>query len=243
MPASESDTLIHPATGAGLIFNAAACGPQPAPDLLEPAAYAPTDRQRVGARGGRGSAWFVQSVCGPAVLRHYRRGGLFGRVIREHYLWLGAEATRCVREYRLLRRLHELGLPVPNPLAAGWWRQGLVYRQALLTARIPDTQSLAERLAASATLAPWEAAGQTIAQFHRHGLRHADLNAHNVLCGADGRIWLIDFDRCRLGPPSRPWAEDNLRRLRRSLVKLGGVDGETGWQRLYDAWRIELVRR
>src|SRR5690606_1823588 len=45
--------------------------------------------------GGRQAAWFVQlpnAVQG--VLRHYRRGGLIAKLIRDQYLWTGAQRTR-----------------------------------------------------------------------------------------------------------------------------------------------------
>ena len=43
--------------------------------------------------------------------------------------------------------------------------------------------------------APWEAAGRLIARFHRAGLDHADLNAHNLLFDDAGNGWMIDLDR------------------------------------------------
>lgn len=232
---TDSDSLIRPA-GAGLLYDRGACGEQSSLALLDPDSYADAARP-VSARGGRGAAWFVSGACGEAVLRHYRRGGLMGRVNADRYFWLGAERTRCVREYRLLRQLHRQGLPVPAPLAAGWWRSGLFYRQALLTARIAATQSLAQLVEADAAQAPWQAVGQTIARFHLAGVWHADLNAHNILRDDAGRIWLIDFDRCVRGPqPSQERSVQNLQRLRRSLRKVAHEQGEEGWRHLHAAW-------
>ena len=67
-----------------------------------------------------------------------------------------------------------------------------------------------------------EEAGRLIARFHREGLDHADLNAHNLLFDGNGRGWMIDFDRGRLRIPATGWREGNLRRLLRSLHKLRG---------------------
>jgi 3-deoxy-D-manno-octulosonic acid kinase len=82
--------------------------------------------------------------------------------------------------------------------------------------------------------------GTAIAQFHRTGVDHADLNAHNILIDASDRVHLIDFDRARLRRPGR-WRERNLARLRRSLDKLAaggsGRFAEADWQRLLAAYR------
>ena len=71
--------------------------------------------------------------------------------------------------------------------------------------------------------APWEETGRLIARFHRAGLDHADLNAHNILFDVTGQGWMIDFDRCRLRIPDTAWRERNLARLKRSLLKLRGA--------------------
>ncbi|MEE7561082.1 3-deoxy-D-manno-octulosonic acid kinase, partial [Xanthomonas sp. Kuri4-2] len=70
--------------------------------------------------------------------------------------------------------------------------------------------------------APWEETGRLIARFHRAGLDHADLNAHNILFDGNHQGWLIDFDRGVLRIPATRWRERNLARLQRSLVKLRG---------------------
>ena len=166
----------------------------------------------------------VRGDLGEAVLRHYRRGGLVGRWIEDHYLFLGASRVRSVREFLLLAELLRRGLPVPRPLLAGWRREGLFYRADLMTRRVPEAMTLAERLRADAS-PPWARIGATLARFHREGAFHADLNAHNILIDAAGMVWLIDFDRGALRVPSQDWQRANLRRLRRSLDKLGGVAG------------------
>ena len=69
----------------------------------------------------------------------------------------------------------------------------------------------------------WDAAGALVARFHRQGLDHADLNAHNLLFDDQGRGWMIDFDRSRLRIPATGWREANLARLQRSLHKRAGA--------------------
>lgn len=221
---------------AGLLFDPRHCTGLAGPEALRPEHYGAAAR-RVGD-GGRGSAWFVPSTCGDAVLREYRRGGLFGRLVRRRYLWRGEDAARCVREFRLTQRLRGLGLPVPMPLAAAWWRHGPACEQALLTAHIAGAQPLGVALARGEAQLPWAEAGALIARFHAAGLDHVDLNANNLLRDADGKLWLIDFDRCALGAPDPARASANLRRLRRSLVKLGGEQaGAAAHEAVLRGWR------
>ncbi len=180
------------------------------------------DKARQVASGGRGGAWYVETPLGPAVLRQYLRGGWAASVSRDRYLWRSANRVRSFVEFRLTRKLHAQGLPVPRPIAASYRRRGLGYRTAILLQRLEGVQTLAERVAMDAADAPWEETGQLVARFHRAGLDHADLNAHNILFNAGGQGWLIDFDKGRLRIPDTGWRERNLARLRRSLLKVRG---------------------
>ncbi len=172
--------------------------------------------------GGRGEIAFVETPIGACVLRHYHRGGLMARVSADRYLWTGASRTRAFREFRLLAELANLGVPVSPPVAARYVREGLRYRGDLLTRRIENADTLAERLA-RASLDPElaERVGLAIARLHVANVWHADLNAHNILIDDKGVVWLIDFDRGRVRKPKLAWQQANLARLRRSLVKLG----------------------
>ena len=173
----------------------------------------------IGAARGRGSAWFLRHGGRELVLRHYRRGGIFGPWLGDRYLWLGFDCSRAAREWNLLADLHARGLPVPRPIAASVRRTGLVYRADLVTERIAAAESLAQRLARERLDAEhWRAVGRCIRQFHAVGVYHADLNAHNVLLAAS-RVYLVDFDRGRCRAHGT-WQAANLARLRRSLDKL-----------------------
>ena len=114
-------------------------------------------------------------------------------------------------------------LPVPEPIAASYLRRGLSYRAWILIERLPDVRSLADLVAESPADAPWEQTGRLIARFHRAGLDHADLNAHNILFDSLGKGWLIDLDRGQLRIPETRWRARNLARLERSLLKLRGA--------------------
>ena len=228
----------------------------PGPELFEPAYWAEqtalSETQNVTKKtAGRGSVLFIRDGERQWVLRHYRRGGLVGKVLTDQYVWLGAEATRCFREWRLLAHLQALGLPVPAPVAARYVRAGLIYRADLLTATIPQTQTLAERLQpALLEVALWQRLGVTLARFHAIGVHHADLNANNILFDADDQVHVLDFDRGRIRDVQANWINAVLARLLRSLVKLRERRGlhfvELDWQALrkaHDQRLEELLAR
>jgi 3-deoxy-D-manno-octulosonic acid kinase len=169
---------------------------------------------------GRGNTLFLRKGQSEFVLRHYLRGGLVRPVIRQHYFWLGEDASRGFAEFRLLAKLQARGLPVPVPAAARYIRHGPVYTADIITVRIPGIRSLSDRLTASETdLNFWQQLGAGIHRFHRAGVFHADLNVSNVQLDDGDALWLLDFDRGRLLPPG-PWQQRNLARFHRSLRKL-----------------------
>lgn len=172
--------------------------------------------------GGRGSVFFLDDGAQQLVLRRYRRGGLVARFSRDRYLWLGEARNRAFRELRLLGRLLELGLPVPVPVAAAYIRRGLGYQASLVTLRLPGSRSLAAAwLAGDLDEAHWCSVGRCIRRFHDAGVEHPDLNAHNIMLGQLGEVWLLDFDRARLREPGR-WHQGPIERLARSLAKIAG---------------------
>lgn len=178
----------------------------------------------VGEAIGRGSAWFIDAPFGPVVLRQFLRGGWVARISRKHYFYTGVESSRPFREFKILAALHEQGLPVPRPVAALCEHQGFVSTGALITARIPAVQTLADLLPgynedSALDAAVWGSIGKCIRQFHAAGLWHADLNARNIMLNDRSEVFLIDFDRARLTPGKAVNGEGNLQRLHRSLIK------------------------
>lgn len=178
--------------------------------------------------GGRGSVHFIDDGPRHWVLRRYLRGGVAASFARDRYWYLGEDRTRPFREFRLLARLRELGLPVPVPVAAGYRRAMLTYVAELVTERLAGTQSLAELVRTGRmSAADWEAIGRSLRRFHDAGVQHADLNAHNVLMDGSGAVWLVDFDRGRMRAPGA-WRGRVLGRLARSLAKVSG--GSIAWR-------------
>ena len=175
------------------------------------------------------------------MLRHYYRGGLIGRLISDQFLWLGESMTRCFREWLLLEQLTQMDLPVPRPVAARYSRSGLIYRADLITVRLPDVETLSVRFARGGVSAEtWGRVGECIARFHRAGVWHADLNAHNVQIDAAGQIYLLDFDRGRIRPAARGWQQSNLARLQRSLMKVSNSsDGALHFSAQEWRWLLE----
>lgn len=189
------------------------------------------------AVAGRGSACKIELEGHACFLRHYRRGGLIGKLLHDQYLWLGAARTRVVREMVITQKLHDLGLPAPLVVGGRLSRAGLTYRCDLITQALPVEASMAEALP-TLDERRWAQIGTVIAKFHAAGLWHADLNTHNIQLSSD-EVWIIDFDRAVFKSPERQWQQANLQRLWRSVCKVSG--GETpallsGWAALLSAY-------
>ena len=209
--------LASTARGA-MLYDASRCG-QPDERMFECEPWRARGLLEEAA-GGRGTVAFVRDGARRWVLRHYRRGGLVARLLDDSYLWSGADRTRAFREWRLLRELHGTGLPVPAPVAARYERSGLLYRADLITEELPTRLTLSQALAtAPLDASTWRAIGACVGRLHAHGVHHADLNAHNLLLGTQGEVYVLDFDRGRIRPRGS-WEQAVLERLQRSLRKI-----------------------
>jgi len=202
-------------------------------DPVDLAAFGRVER----AARGRGASFLVRGAKGlpSCYLRQYRRGGWLGSLWFDRYLWLGERRTRAFRELTLLAEIEALGLPAARGVAARYRRRGGIYRAELLTLAIEGAQPLSMRLS-DLEEGVWWRIGAVVRRFHDAGIRHADLNAHNILIDAAGGIHLIDFDRGARVPPGR-WRQRNLSRLARSLAKLSGPRSDSAqWKALLDGY-------
>ncbi|MFQ6022010.1 MAG: 3-deoxy-D-manno-octulosonic acid kinase [Acidiferrobacterales bacterium] len=169
---------------------------------------------------GRGPTYFIRIEGNDWVLRHYHRGGIVGRFLKDSYLWTGIHRTRAWREWRMLGKLWEWGLPVPRPIVARVLRRGPFYKADIITQRLTNTRSLTELIRErSLNKQKWKAIGICIRRFHGAGVYHPDITADNILLTQEKDVYLIDFDNCELRDQCQGWRLKNLARLRRSLIK------------------------
>lgn len=212
----------------------------------------------VGSAQGRGTTWFVdlaramkqdaqQSELKHAALRHYRRGGLFGKIVKDHYLFTSWEQTRSLQEFNLLTHLAKAGVNVPRPIAAQAKKLNFCYQADILTQKIPNARDLVAILQEN-TLSKdaYMNIGKEVRKLHDAYVNHTDLNIHNILLDESGKVWIIDFDKCHFeqeqNKPS-PWQAKNLARLKRSFVKEVNKrqikwQESSDWQALLDGYYL-----
>ena len=204
-------------------------------------------QQRIlGSASGRGTTWFLRSqdLFGVnTALRHYYRGGLWGKLVRDRYQFSYLAKTRSFQEFSLLHKLHQAGLAVPKPIAAKVEKNGWSYRADILLEKIENAQDLTALLQQqSLAKTVWQQIGRLIRALHNMQICHTDLNAHNILVqqqNGEEKCWLIDFDKC--GEKSGDfWKIQNLERLQRSFYKevqrMGIKFEQQNWQDLLAAY-------
>ncbi|VAW53830.1 3-deoxy-D-manno-octulosonic acid kinase [hydrothermal vent metagenome] len=172
--------------------------------------------------GGIGRAKVVYFSQGEKlfVLKHYYRGGVIASIIKDHYFGFRIVKSRAFREFRLLKKMHELGLSVPVAVAAQVEKGLLFYQADLITEEIKNAKTLSDVLSNNVLNDDnWQKIGRCIKQFHQKNIYHADLNARNILLTEDLKIYLIDFDNSYIRLGSSAWKMANLSRLKRSLLK------------------------
>lgn len=169
---------------------------------------------------GRAKVVYFELENKTLVLKHYLRGGIPASITKDRYLWSGLEKTRAFKEWRLLKKMQTLNLPVPTAVAAHVKKGFFTYQADLITEEIKDAKTLADILSKAALdEAGWSEIGACIKMFHQHDIYHADLNARNILITDADEIYLIDFDNCYVRVSSETWKMANLARLKRSLLK------------------------
>ena len=195
---------------------------------------------------GRAKVIYFELEDRALVLKHYFRGGLPAAISKDSYLWSGIERSRAFKEWRLLKKMQTLDLPVPTAVAAHVKKGLIAYQADLITEEIKSTKTLADVLCERAFAKDgWFELGACIKKFHHHGVYHSDLNARNILVTDLGDIYLIDFDNSYLRVSSETWKRGNLVRLKRSLLKFkrntaGFNFNEDDWSALLRGYEAEL---
>ncbi len=229
-------------TGGVMLYDASRAGNAPNAAWFD-VAYWRERGELDGEAQGRGTTHFIHTGKQNFVLRHYRRGGLVARVMKDRYFWRDESSTRAFAEWQLLYHLHRAGLPVPAPVACRYRRHGLTYSADLITERLMDSMSLASALRRRGLpILGWITIGRCLRSFHDLGVFHADLNAHNIMLAGDDSVYLIDFDRGRLRKPGmwcdgEPGATEAVARKGHLRIAAGALSGEADWHGLLDGYR------
>lgn len=176
----------------------------------------------LGIYKGRGITWFLDTTPELGmniVLRHYYRGGLFGKFVKDTYFATDIKNTRAYKEFLLLQQMLSFGLPVPRPVAIQIKKTLCFYQADIMLEQLENTQDLSGYLQTqNLSTEQYERLGELIRTLHNHQVHHSDLNIHNILLDQEGNFWLIDFDKCRI-EQGESWKQSNLDRLLRSFRK------------------------
>ena len=86
---------------------------------------------------GRGTTYFFEHNKNEYVLRHYRRGGLIGKMLSDQYLYTGPEQSRAWQEFTLLQHMCTLDLACPAPIAAMLNGEVCITKQILFQQKSP----------------------------------------------------------------------------------------------------------
>jgi 3-deoxy-D-manno-octulosonic acid kinase len=170
---------------------------------------------------GRGGVGLLHVGGVELVVRPYRRGGAFGRLLADRY----SGPARARRELELLHGLRDDGVPVVVPVAALARRQRAFWRLRLCTERLAEGLPVPAFLAAAprARRHAAEAVGVVLRLAFAAGLVHPDLHPDNVLCREQGdkvRAVLVDLDRARRRPTVTPrMRDDMLARMQRYVMR------------------------
>ncbi|MGN0902095.1 MAG: 3-deoxy-D-manno-octulosonic acid kinase, partial [Succinivibrio sp.] len=155
------------------------------------------NQQDLSFKKGRGKTLMFSKNSISLVLRHYRRGGLTGKLLGDIFLFFEKLKHRAFDEFNMLIRMQEIGLKVPEAVAAKEINFGLYLRQDIVIKRLDgfeDLSSVIDRR--PLTKEEFESIGNTIRSFFEKDIMHTDLNIRNILINDQREVYLIDFDKC-----------------------------------------------
>ena len=194
------------------------------------------------------------------IKKHFFRKGLM-TFLDDKYIRpiFGLTKTRSYAEFYILNFLYKNDFNTCKPIV-GWitHQNILFYRANLIVERLGNTVTLSEYMKKNANKALFINIGQQISSMHNLGVYHGDLNAHNILIKVSEKsdnetsepsietsdIYIIDFDKSLMGINRKIFStlmNNNLSRLKRSLIKLGYKDYlNKYWESLLEAYSSSL---
>ncbi|MGN0894528.1 MAG: 3-deoxy-D-manno-octulosonic acid kinase [Succinivibrio sp.] len=176
--------------------------------------------QNVELRGGRGQTLLYIKDNMNLVLRHYKRGGLIGKVLSDKFFFFEPNSHRAADEFKLLQYMLSQNLPVPQPVIVREERGIIHIRQDIVIKRLTGYQDLSYILKERAlTKNEFYSIGKTIKLFFDVGILHTDLNIRNILMNEEGKICIIDFDKCFKRTMTKDLRKNVIDRLKRSFIK------------------------
>ncbi len=161
--------------------------------------YRKSQKQDLSGRGR--TVRLLLNGVGRVVIKHYRRGGVLGRMVSHRYLRLGA--TRCENEFQMLLRVRAMGVSAPEPILFAY-KGSVLYKAWLVTREVERSQSLfhlAQEGAVKGGLDPvaiTEKVAELVTRLIINGVKHVDLHPGNVLIDEQGDVFLIDFDKAQI---------------------------------------------
>lgn len=167
--------------------------------VLQGEPYRKSQKQDLSGRGR--TVRLLLNGIGRVVIKHYRRGGVLGRVVSHRYLRLGA--TRCENEFQMLLRVRAMGVSAPEPILFAY-RGSLLYKAWLVTREVERSKSLfqlAQEGGVQGGLDPvaiTEKVADLVTRLIVNGVKHVDLHPGNVLIDEHGDVFLIDFDKAQI---------------------------------------------
>jgi len=177
---------------------------------------------------GRGPSYAIDAPApGPEshprwIVRHYRRGGRVAPVVGDRYLRTGV--PRPIGELVASAEARRRGIATPAVVAGAVYAAGPFYRADLVTEAIQGARTLGALVFTGDhdIEALLMLGGRLVGALEAAGVRHADLNASNIVMTLEGGspdAHVLDLDRCRILPPGRRSDHAMRARLERSLRK------------------------